>query len=75
MNVSTLPDHDVVVIKTNIKPSTHKQAKRNILLYKKAEWNAICVGLQPLMDEMCINITSVESLRCKWHVEQFWDSF
>ena len=44
MNVSTLPglsDHDVVVIKANIKPTIHKQTKRSILLYKKADWNAI----------------------------------
>ena len=40
MNVSTLPglsDHDVVVIKANIKLTINKQTKRNILLHKKAD--------------------------------------
>ena len=62
MIVSGMSDHDVVAIKANIKPSIHKQTKINFLLCKNADWNAICTGFQPLMDEMRINSTSVSHL-------------
>ena len=77
MNVSTLPglsDHDVVVIKANIKSSIHKQTKRSILLYKKGDWNAICAGLQPVMDEMYNNNVSVSHLDVNGMWKQFRDS-
>ena len=74
MNVSRLSDlsnHDVVVIKTNIKPSTHKQTKRSILLYKKADWNAIQASFQSLKDEICNNNTSVSHLDLNGMWKQF----
>ena len=76
MNVSTLlrlSDHNVVVITTSIKPLTHKQIERSILLNKKANWNAMRAGLQPLMDEMCIKSTSVSYLDVNSMWKQFQD--
>ena len=74
MNVSTLPGLSEHVIKTNIKPSIHKQTKRSILLYKKADSNAICASLQPVMDEMCNNNISVSHLDVNSMWKQFQDS-
>jgi len=39
--------------KLSVKLPTSKQIKRSILLYNKANMNAICTGLQPLVDEFC----------------------
>jgi len=53
-DTTTLPglsNHNMVLTKLSVKPPTSKQTKRSILLYNKANWNAIHTGLQPLVDE------------------------
>jgi len=48
-----LSDHNMILTKLSAKPPTSNQTKRSILLYNKANWNAIRTGLQPLVDEFC----------------------
>jgi len=71
---TTLPglsDHNMVLTKLSVKPPISKQTKRSILLYNKANWNAIHTGLQPLLDEF----SNYNSGTNQINVDDMWEKF
>ena len=66
-----LSDHNMVLTKLSVKPPTSKQTKRSILLYNKANWNAIHTGLQPLVDEFC----NYNSRTSQISMDDMWEKF
>jgi len=61
----------MVLIKLSVKLPTSKQTKRSILLHNKANWNAICTGLQPLVDEFC----NYNSRTSQINLNDMWEKF
>ena len=64
-----LSDHDIVSIQLKCKPILQRQSRREILLFNKANWEAIRSGLEAFYQQVCnIDLNSVD-------VNALWSQF
>ena len=64
-----LSDHDIVSIQLKCKPILQRQNRREILLFNKANWEAIRSGLEAFYQQVCsIDLNSVD-------VNVLWSQF
>ena len=69
--VSVLPglsDHDIVMAEVNAKPTVMKQVPRNILLYKKADWDQLKESMREFHKIIQSDLATAD-------IQVLWDEF